>query len=167
MSRPDSSLLLLKMSAEFESRLSSLVTFFFMIFQLWLWQPVRCFLKMFSLLLLDLSLAGTLPPQKVTGVFSLALGPKGATEGKILCGVDSLWWFIYLETLNLDFLVGRLPDLETEGVCNFQQTDHSWIYGLRTYYLWQNRPWSRQGPKKSTQDAGSLTNSYYFEGFGY
>lgn len=90
---------------------------------------------MFSLLLLDLSLAGTLSPQKVTGVFSPALGPKGAIEGKILCAVDSLWWFVYLKTLNLDFLVGRLPDLETESVCNFQQTDHSWNYGLRTYCL--------------------------------
>lgn len=83
--------------------------FIFMIFsvEVWLSQPVRCFLKMFSLLLLDLSLAGSLPLQKVTGIFSSALGPKGATKGETLCAIVSLSWFVYPKTLNLGSLVVR------------------------------------------------------------
>jgi len=90
---------------------------------------------MFFLLHLDLSLAGTLPPWKVTGVFSPALGCKGAVKGKMFCAIDSLSWFVYLKTLNLESVLGRWPDLETEGVCHLQQTDRNWNYGLKTYCL--------------------------------
>lgn len=47
-------------------------------------------------------------------LFSPALGPKGAAEGKTLCAIDSLSWFVYLKTLNLESVVGRWSDLETE-----------------------------------------------------
>lgn len=108
----------------------------------------RCFLNILSLLLLDFSLAGSLPLQKVTGVFTPALGHKGAIVGEALCAIESLSWFVYLRTLNLESMVGRWPDLENERMWHFQQTDHSWNYSLRTHCLWQNEPWSGQGPKK-------------------
>lgn len=62
---------------------------------------------MFSLVLLDFSLAGTFPLQKVNDTFSSALGPKEAIKGETLGAIVSLSWFVYLKTLNLGSLVVR------------------------------------------------------------
>lgn len=62
---------------------------------------------MFSLLRLDFSVAGTFPLQKMTEIFSSALGPKEAMKGETLCAIVSLSWFIYLKTLSLGSLVVR------------------------------------------------------------